>query len=278
MIFVWLVALLSCDGSKQVDADAIISVKGRVLTRSEVSAFIPKDVSYADSLLFAENYVKQWAKDILVYDVASRNLGDEKTEVERLVDNYRHSLIRYRYQDRLVEERLKENISESDKHQYYEQNKKLFILRNGLIKGLFLKIPVDAPGLSEIKRWYKSTDVASLEKIEKYSVQNAAIYEYFYDKWVDFDKVIDNIPVQVANPNNFIKTNKHLEVVDSLYCYLLNIKEYLPSGSVEPYEYASSRITEMLVNLRRVEFLRKFEDELYDDAVKSGDVVILSEP
>ena len=67
----------------------------------------------------------------------------------------------------------------------------------GLIKGLFLKIPVDAPGLTDVKKWYKSTDVASLEKIEKYSVQNATIYEYFYDKWVDFDEVMDNIPIHV---------------------------------------------------------------------------------
>ena len=34
---------------------------------------------------------------------------------------------------------------------------------------------------------------ASLEKIEKYSVQNATIYDYFYDKWVDFDEVMDEI-------------------------------------------------------------------------------------
>lgn len=270
--------LVSCKGSKPVDADALVSVKGRILTRAEVTALIPKGLSSADSLLLAENYVKQWTKDILVYDVASRNLGDDRLEVDKLVDDYRRSLIRYRYQDRLVEERLKDNISESDKLSYYEQNQKQFVLDKSLIKGLFLKIPVDAPRIAEVKKWYKSTDVASLEKIEKYSVQNAAIYEYFYDKWIDFDEVMDNIPIHVSNPNSFLKSNKHVEVVDSLYCYLLNIKEYLPAGSVEPYDYASSRVAEMLVNLRRVEFLRSFEDELYNDAVRSGDVVIHDKP
>ena len=148
----------------------------------------------------------------------------------------------------------------------------------GLIKGLFLKIPVDAPGLTDVKKWYKSTDVASLEKIEKYSVQNATIYEYFYDKWVDFDEVMDNIPIHVSNPNAFLKANKYVEVADSSYCYLLNIKEYLPSGSVEPYDYASPHVMEMLVNQRKVEFLKKFEDELYNDAIRSGDVEFHSEP
>jgi hypothetical protein len=58
----------------------------------------------------------------------------------------------------------------------------------------------------------------------------------------------------------------------------LNIKEYLPSGSVEPYDYASPHVTEMLVNQRKVEFLKKFEDELYNDAIRSGDVEFHSEP
>ena len=89
---------------------------------------------------------------------------------------------------------------------------------------------------------------------------------------------MDNIPIHVSNPNAFLKANKYVEVADSSYCYLLNIKEYLPSGSVEPYDYASPHVTEMLVNQRKVEFLKKFEDELYNDAIRSGDVEFHSEP
>ena len=235
-------------------------------------------ISSADSLLLAEGFTKKWVKDVLVYDVALRNLGDEKEEVDKLVEEYRRSLVRYRYQERLVEEKLKTDIRESDKLNYYEENQKKFILDKGLIKGLFLKIPVDAPGLTDVKKWYKSTDVASLEKIEKYSVQNASIYDYFYDKWVDFDQVMDNIPVHVSNANDFLRANKFVEVSDSTYCYLLNIKEYLPAGSVAPYDYASAQIVEMLTNRRKVEFLKKFEEELYNDAVRSGDVKFYTEP
>ena len=61
-------------------------------------------------------------------------------------------------------------------------------------------------------------------------MQNATIYEYFYDKWVDFDEVMDNIPIHVSNPNAFLKANKYVEVADSSYCYLLNIRNiYLPA-------------------------------------------------
>ncbi len=279
-IFIAFVSLLcSCKQAQPVDdSEVLVRVKNRTLNRSDVVRAIPRGISSADSLLIAESYVKKWIKDILVYDMAQRNLGDEKAEVDKLVDEYRHSLIRYRYQERLIREKLTANISESDKLSFYEENQQKFVLDKALIKGLFLKIPADAPGLSDVKKWYKSTSEESLEKIEKYSVQNAVIYEYFYDKWVDFDDVMDNIPGHISNPNAYLKANKFVEVTDSSYCYLLNINEYLLEGTVAPYDYVSPQITEMLVNREKVNFLKTFEDELYNDGIRSGDVQFPTEP
>ena len=256
-IFIAFVSLLcSCKGTQPVDdADVLVKVKDRTLRRSEIKQQIPRGLSSADNLE-----------------------GEDKAEVDKLVEEYRHSLIRYRYQEQLIKERLSSEFQESDMLSYYEENQKKFVLDKALVKGLFLKIPVDAPGLVDVKGWYRSTSEASLEKIEKYSVQNASIYDYFYDKWVDFDQVMDNIPVHVSNANDFLRANKFVEVSDSTYCYLLNIKEYLPAGSVAPYDYASAQIVEMLTNRRKVEFLKKFEEELYNDAVRSGDVKFYTEP
>lgn len=124
-------------------------------------------------------------KDELIYEVAQRNLDDRnRNEIDRLVDAYRRSLIRYKYQEQLTKERLSSSITDEEKQRYYEENKQEMLLDHCLIKGLFLKIPVDAPNINEVKKWYRSTSEASIEKIEKYSVQNASIYEYFYDKWI----------------------------------------------------------------------------------------------
>lgn len=279
-IFITFVALLcACKGSQPVnDTDVLVKVKDRILKRSEVTGRIPKGSTSADSLLLAESLTKKWVKDALVYDLALRNMGEDKEEIEKLVEEYRHSLVRYRYQERLVKEKLAGDIRESDMLNYYEENQTKFVLDKSLIKGLFLKIPIDAPGISDVKGWYKSTSESALEKIEKYSVQNASIYDYFYDKWVDFDEVMDNIPLHVSNSNAFLKANKFVEVQDSSYFYLLNIKEYLLSGSVAPYDFAGPQIKDMLVNQRKVEFLKDFENELYNDAIRGGDVKFYTEP
>ncbi|MDD4514910.1 peptidyl-prolyl cis-trans isomerase [Massilibacteroides sp.] len=272
--FVFL--LSSCKNNSSTEKDILVEMNGKTLSKSEVTEVVPKGISFEDSLLFAESYIRKWIKDELVYNVALKNLGDDAAEIDRLVDAYRRSLIRYRYQERLVTERLSVNIQESDKLTYFEENQDRFKLDNAIVKGLFLKIPVEAPGLSDVKKWYKSNNVESLEKIEKYSIQNASIYEYFYDRWIRFDDIIVNIPVTVSNVNTFLKSNKLVEVSDSSFCYLLNIEEYMLSGQVAPYDYAEPRIVEMLTNQKRKEFVEEIENELYKDAVRNGDVKFLS--
>lgn len=279
LFLAFVILLLACKGKQPTEeAGLLASVREHTLSRREVKQLIPARASSEDSLLLAESIVRKWVKDVLVYDMAQRNLSDEKAEIDRLVDNYRRSLVRYRYQERLVREKLSADISEADMRDYYEANRKELLLDRNLVKGLFLKIPVDAPALSDVKSWYRSTNESALEKIEKYSVQNANVYDYFYDKWVDFDDVMDNIPIHVADPKAFLRAHSFVEVADSNFCYLLNIAEYLPSGSVAPYDYAVSQIKELLVNQRKVEFLRNFEDELYNDAIRRGDVKFYTKP
>jgi len=273
------VSLFACKKAIQTDEpDALVKVNDRILTRNEVESLIPKGTTSADSLLLAESYIKKWVKDELVLKIAQRNLGSDKETIDKLVDAYRRSLLRYRYQEKLIQEKLSDEIQESDVLTYYDTNKEKFVLDKNLIKGLFLKVPADAPNLSEVKTWYKSGNVASLEKIEKYSIQNAAIYEYFFDKWVDFDEIRNNFPNQISNPESFLRTNKTLEVTDSSFCYLLNIRQVLLKGQVEPFEYAEPRIREILINQRKLDFIKEFEEELYNDALDGGDVIFYNKP
>ncbi len=271
----FLIALVvwmgGCTGSRSAgDSEIMASVGESNLKRSEVTRMIPRGVSSTDSMLFAESIIKKWIKDALVYDVALRNQGDEIAAIDKLVEEYRHSLVRYHYQERLVQERLLSEIRESDRLRYYEENQSAFILDKSLIKGLFLKIPADAPGLKDVKGWCKQTSDEALEKIEKYSLQNATIYDYFYDRWVDIDVIMDKIPMHVSDSSRFLAANKTVEVTDSSYCYLLNIREYLTAGTVAPYEYVLPQITDVLVNQRRVDFIREFEEDLYTKAIKRG--------
>ena len=269
--------LSACRPAKTLnEEDVLVQVHGSVLNRSEVERIIPKNVSSSDSLLIAENFIQKWIKDILTLEVAQRNLGKEQSDIDRLVEDYRRSLIRHRYQEYMIRSRLTAEIREEEKMVYYNENTAKFLLDKSLIKGLFLKIPADAPGLSDVRKWYRSQSVEELENIEKYSIKNASVYEYFYDHWVDFDEILDKMPIYISNKSHYLQTNRNVELNDSAYCYFLNIAEFLLPGNIAPYEYADVQIQELMINNRKMTFLRSLEEELYQDAVRKGEVMFFT--
>jgi hypothetical protein len=274
LVFILMIGMWNaCKPETTGSADVLVTVDRYSLTRNEVERIIPRGTSQADSLLLAESFVRKWVKDILTYEVAERNIGSKDEEINRLVEEYRRSLLRHRYQKYLIESNLSSRIQEQDKMDYYEANRDKFVLDKNLIRGLFLKVPVDAPGLDRIRRQYRSHDPDALEAIEKFSMQQAVIYDYFYDRWIDFDEILAKIPVKIPHAGRYLQSHNTVETCDSLYCYLLNIDEYLLAGNVAPYDYAGQQIQELIINKQKVTFLKNFEEELYTDAVRKGKVI-----
>lgn len=279
LLFLCTVLFFSC-GKSRIDpfqGTALVKIKDQVLTSEEVERQIPKNISSADSLIRAESIVKKWVVDVLMNEAAYQNMGDDKAEIDKLVNEYRRSLIRHRYQERIIRDRVSADISEVDQMTYYEKNKEQFILSENLIRGLFLKVPVGAPGLDKVRKWYVSDSEESIENIEKYSIQNAVIYDYFYDHWVTFDEVAAKMPQRIVNPAQYLRVNNHIEQSDSTHVYLLNISDKLLVGHVAPYEYVKPQIQNMLVNKRKIDYLREFGEALYVDAIKNGSVKLITE-
>ncbi len=271
IVFV-ILSLLIISACKQqtgtMSKNIVVSVENQALTKEELESFIPKGLSGQDSLIFAENFIRLWIQDKLMYDIASKNVAGKK-EIERLVENYRQSLIIYRYQEQLVQEKLSKTISQKDIEQYYEEHKENFKLDNPLIKGMFLKIPANASGIENVRIWYKSTKTNDIENLDKYIVKNAVSYDDFLDHWVNLETVKDKLPAGKLGENI---QQKFIELRDSSFYYFINIQEYLLPGDIEPIEHAESYIREILINQKKADFIRNVESELYDKALNNGKI------
>ena len=254
----------------------VVKVGTKVLHKDELDSHLPKGLAKEDSIIAAEHYIRVWINEHLLYDVASNNIRD-KENINQLVEDYRKSLIIYQYQEQLINEKLSKEIDNESMMSYYNANKDKFKLDRPLIKGIFLKIPSDAPQIDKVRVWYKSTSPSAIENIEKYSIQNAVIYDYFTDHWVDFNELMDNLPANYNNEDAFIRNNKNIEYQDKNYYYFLNIVDYLLSGDNAPYEYARPTIREMLINQNKIEFLKKTENDLYQKALNKGQIIFFNE-
>ena len=269
--------LSSCKWNKSVTdyvygKTPIVEIGQDVLYAEDVKQVLPLGLSEADSMLFAEQFIRNWAQDVLFYQNAIRNIPDTK-DIDRLVENYRRSLIEHEYQRRLIEQKFSSEITEEEIDQFFNDNQRLFVLDESLVKGLFLKISNKSHDLSDIRKLYTQQDDESYEEIEKYCIRNAARCEFFYDNWRTVAELEVLLPVMDKPLETLLKDNGSFEFKDEEYIYLLNVSEYAPKGGIEPLDHARSRIRGLLINSNEVSYMRKIKEDLYDAAIEKNRII-----
>jgi len=269
IITLTLISMGSCvHKAADVARKPLLEVEGKFLYADEVQQIIPPNVNDSDSTQIAHSYIRKWVTDVLMYENAKRNITN-KEEIEELVESYRKSLTIHQYQQKMIEQRLPKEPTEEALKAFYTQYSDQLVLKENVIKGLLLIIPQKAPKLNIVRSWVQSANAKSLENIEKYSLQNAISYDYFGDKWLPLSEILKKMPLKIQDPSRFLSSNRFVETSDSTEHYFLRISSYKTSGQVEPYEMARDRISNILLNKQKTDFIEKFETDIYNDAVEN---------
>lgn len=270
-----LLILLFCGACKEQHDHGgrtpLVELDGNFLYREDLQSVLPGGLTKDDSLLFAEHYIRNWVEDVLLYEKAQSNIPNNG-EIDKLVENYRKALIMHTYQQELIHQTLSEEISEQELTDYYNKNQELFKVERPLMKGLFIKVPLTAPQLGNVRRWYKTENREAVEHLEKYSLQNAVKYEYFYDKWVPMADVLDLMPLKAVDTEEYLNKNRHVELKDTAFYYFLNVSDLRRVGEQEPFEFARAQVKDMLLNMKQVEFMKQVKDDLYQRAEKKNEI------
>lgn len=244
----------------------LVEVAGKFLYKEDLQTALPLHLSADDSTLFAENYIRNWVEDVLLYDKAEGNIPDSE-KIRSLVESYHKALVMHTYQEELVRQKLSDEITPKEIEEYYEKNKSLFVLDKPIVKGLFIKVPLQSGGLADVRRWYKKNSQDAIEKLEKYSLRNAVSYDYFYDHWRPLEEIEALIPIKTwIKDDNYLNENRNIELKDTAYCYFLHVEEFQGKGKQKPLDFAGEDIKEILINLKRVEYINKVKEDLYRQA------------
>jgi len=246
----------------------IVQLNNEALYQSDIEAILPEGLSDEDRAAFINNYIKKWVIRNLMYETASKNVDNSK-EIEQLVSDYRKSLTIHRYQQKLIQQRIKEP-SESQIKEYYDNNSEKFLLKENLVKGLYLKLPISAPKIEELKQFIANQTPENLQEIEKYSYQYAVNYEYFGNNWVALSDLMKKIPF-TENASDILR-RKLTTVEDDEFMYILAVNDFKETGSIEPYDFAKDKVKVILMNINKNTYLTNFEEELYNKAQRRGDI------
>jgi hypothetical protein len=261
-----LLILFSCNYKKTNNQKAIARVYNKNLYITDIKDIFPQGVSQSDSLQILTTYVDRWVRKQLMLHRAQKNLTEEQKNVTQQLEDYRSSLLIFKYEHEYIRQKLDTIIPYHEIERFYDDNNANFILSESIVKALFIKINLDDPYYERIKGLYRSTKEEDIKNLDNLAYQVAVKYDYFNDRWIPFSRIVKELPEPITNPENFLINNRFIEVNDGVHAYLIHLREVIHRGQVSPISFEYENIKSILLNKRRQRLIIDLESKIYNDA------------
>ena len=169
---------------------------------------------------------------------------------------------------------LDTTVSDGDVQKYYNENKANFLLRDNIVKALYVKVKKNAPKVSQVRAWYKSDIPKDRKSLEDYCNKFASDFMSDDTTWHSFDDLLKKIPEKIFDKESYLRNNSTLEVEDSTDLYFVRIKDYKIRESQSPLSFVESDIRSLIVNKKKLDLIRDMEKSIYEEALKKNEFEI----
>ena len=276
ILMIVLPALSSCKAiTSFFSGDEIVAVAGsEKLYRSDLDRILPKGMPVEDSTRLAMQYITTWASDIVYVTIAEEQLSKSEKDVTKELEDYRKSLLKYRYEQLYVNERLDTAVTDDQVQEYFEAHSDKYVLQRPVVKARFLAIFSDSPAKEQIRKRMSSDDVNVLVEADSLAFSAAHKYTGWNDGWVDVVVLsrefgLDYTEVLAKKKGDWVE----IEGEDGI-SRIAYISDMVKEGELAPIEYAAQSIRDMIISARKQKLILTLEQDLLKDARDNGKFVI----
>jgi len=273
-ILIILFLLASC--SQEEKPVPVAQVGQYTLYMNDIAQVAPEGMAKQDSSLWADDYINKWVKQTLMIIKAETNLTLGQKDVKKELDEYRNALITFRYKDELIKQKLDTVVSKDEILRYYSSHKEEFNLNQDIVKAIYVKIPTEVAEPEILKSLFKGNELDNYSELNDYCLSYAKRYDKFDDGWVPSKLVFDNLPMGINDLESLLKKDKFIEAKDFNFYYLVYIRDYRLVGDAAPIDYVESQVKNLILNARKIQFLKEVEDDVYKEGVNSSNVKIFT--
>ena len=245
-------------------------VFSKKLFLSALEGMVPDGATPEDSTKIINAEVERWTRETLLMQEAEKNIPAD-LNIDELVRDYRMSLVRYNYEQFLVETQLDSVISEQEISQYYEKNKEQYQLQSSILRCFLIKVPKSAPNLDQLRSWWRSNDKGDFEKMKDYAIQNASFYMLKENTWYQQSDLRKQLP-----KGSNLNPTQDLNQSDENHFYFLQVFEKKSSNELAPLGYIEDQIKKVILHKRKMVLLDQRKEELYDRETSKNNVKIFT--
>ncbi|MBO6081668.1 MAG: hypothetical protein J6P46_01440 [Bacteroidales bacterium] len=256
--------LASCNAiSTLVHDDQVVARVGRTkLYKSEVERFIPNMIPAEDSMRLAEQYINTWAMDLLYLDVAETQLSKEELDVTVDLEDFRRSLLKYRYEQRYINDRLDTLITEDQIRQYYTAHADDFELKRPVLKVRFVDVMKDSPNFDAILKMMSSREYDDIQRADTLAKSTALRWFDSADTWMDAGELAKSFGLDWESMLSHLKGDmiryEPEDRTDLMAAYVVEIQR----KGTAPLEFVSDRIRDILMSARKHDLMNSLERDL----------------
>ena len=273
LILLAIITIVSCDSEEVVEEKAKVARVGSVYLYEEV---LDKDVQSGlgkeDSVLFRDQLINNWIEEQIVLQKAEEVLPQGAKDVKDRLENYRKSLIIYAYEQQFIKERLDTAVSSIEIEEYYAAHKDDFMLKDYIVKALYLKVSKETPYIEKPQLHFKLEQEADVNEMRYYADLYAVQFHYNPDQWLFFEDVLKVIPLEEVNTESFLRKKKKIMFEDDNFIYFVNITDFMLKDAISPLSFEKEKIKTILLNLRTIDLRNKLREDLHNDAIKAQQV------
>ena len=276
LISVVLPVLTSCRAiSSFLNKDEVVARVGtESLYRSELGRVLPKGLAPEDSARLALRYINSWASDRVYLKMAEQQLSKAEKDVTKELEDYRVSLLKFRYEQLYVNERLDTAVTQENVEEYYMAHQDKFILERPIVKARFLNIAGDSPMLNVIRRKMNSSQAEDLVEADSLAFSSATLFTTWSGGWIDVSVLAGEYGTDYRDILSRMDRG-WIEMADTAgQVRLAYVAEMVQRGKVAPIEFCTEKIKDMIISARRQELITNLERDLLVDARENGQFII----
>ena len=271
-----LLALAGCSSHRgfRADDEAVARVGSAYLYHSELAAMMPNGVKAADSVTCSKAIISKWVVAQLKQQEAEKLFVSSTRDIEKLVEEYRRSLLVQRLDRHYLDAEPCGEISEKVIADYYNAHKADFKVKQPMVKGEIVSMEESYRRRKQMTEWFKSSSGEQRKDFEE-SCRKDNVPLLKFEEWTYFSDFCSNLPLLRNANHDDMLGNRNVQQIhhDNIY-YYYRITDVLQVGDTMPVEMAQDHIREILTNTHNAEVLRRNEEKMEKAAFTLGQAEI----
>lgn len=266
-----LMTMMTCTGS---DADAddplLALVHQKALRLSELDGMFPIDATAEDSLLIKNAFVRRWSREAVLQWEAERNLPQDMN-IDKLVRDYRASLVSSHYEEVLVSMRLDSTISQEELEEYYENSKSQYLLERPIVRCLFIRVPYPTPEEDRLQQLWNNGKITDTMALKNYCERLSEVSLLDPEPWYSLDDIAQQLPEGTLTAAN-VNSKREFSQQDGSFRYYFKLVELKPRLEIAPLSYVEEQARKVILHSRKREVIDQARDEIFERELRRKNI------